>query len=201
MIEGNMELNSLEFLVKIFFLITAAIAVITRVASEDRVAVRMGLDRSKMDSRHRYFGWVALFGFMSLLFWGEYSPVKASSILDRLLFLHIPLLLICTAAILFIAFKDEWERIIGDRFLKISWIIIFILGGLFTIDIIALLIRRFGLLSANLDFLYAIPYGTFVFVHAVIAFLIVIIRNLQVRGLGDSKNNQLRVGRKSAQAD
>ena len=188
-----MDMSSFEYLVKIFFLITAVAAVSTRIASDDRIAHRLGLDRSRMRSRHRFFGWVSLFGFMSLLIFGGYSPVKATGFVDRLLFLHIPLLLICTAAILYIAYRDEWNRIIENDFLKITWIAIFILGALFAFDIFALVIRRFELFSANLPFLYAIPYAAFVIGHAVIAFAIVIIRNFQVRGFRGSRKDQLRV--------
>lgn len=196
-----MDIKTLEYFVKIFFLITAAIAVFTQIASTERVADWMNLDRSKMKSRHRYFGWVSMIGLMSLLIWGGYSPVKASGVLDRLIFLHIPVLLICTAAILFVAFKEERKRITEDGFQKITWMLIFILGACFTIDMLALLIRRFGWFTTNLPFLQTIPYSAFVFAHALIAFGIVVIRNFQVRGLSGRSISRFWVASESTKAD
>ena len=196
-----MDITTLESLVKILFLTTAAIAVFTQIASTERVADWMSVDSSKMKSRHRYFGWVSMVGLMSLLVWGGYSPVKASGILNRLIFLHIPLLLVCTAAILFVAFKEERKRIREDGFQKITWIFIFILGACFTIDMLALLIRRYGWFSTSLPFLQIIPYPAFVFAHAFIAFGIVVIRNLQVRGSSGSTKAQFWAGDEPTQAD
>ena len=196
-----MEINTIESFAKIFFLITATVAVFTQVASNDRIAHWMGLNQSKMRSRHRYFGWVSLFGFMSLLFWGGYSPAKASGVLDRLLYLHIPLLLICTAVILFIAYKEERSRITTDGFLKISWMLIFILGSLFSIDVFALFIRRFRWFSEYRPQLQTIPYSLLVFAHAGIAFGIVIIRNLQVREMSGRKTFRFWAANESTQPD
>lgn len=132
-----------------------------------------------MDSGHRFFGWIGIISIMLLLFLESYQPDSIPDFIDRLVYLHIPLLLICSAAILYKAYKEEGNPLQQDGIFKVAWWIIFGFGALFSFAVAAMLIRKFELFQANLAAIYAIPYSILVIAHAGLAFGIVVIRYFQ----------------------
>jgi len=145
---------------------------------------------SKSESRHRYLGWISVIALMGLLFWGGYDPNMSPAIADLLIFLHIPLLLICSVAILYKSLKDQSNQVSNDGVLILSWIVMLVLGALFTLAVCVLLIQKFELFPASLSIAYLIPYPSLVVAHAGLGFGIILIRNLQVRRL--QRNSQIR---------
>ena len=127
---------------------------------------------------------------MGLLFWGGYDPNMSPAIADLLIFLHIPLLLICSVAILYKSLKDQSNQVSNDGVLILSWIVMLVLGALFTLAVCVLLIQKFELFPASLSIAYLIPYPSLVVAHAGLGFGIILIRNLQVRRL--QRNSQIR---------
>lgn len=184
---------------RILFLITATGAVVTRFGSNLKYFRWLNNSQAKLELGHRYLGWIAIIAIMALLLWGGYEPDTEPGIIDRLIYLHIPLLLICSAAILYKSYKEEGNPILQDRMLQYSWLIISIFGALFTFVVSAMLIRNYELFPGNLPVLYTVPYSILVITHAGLAFGIIVVRNIQVRILNGGKTIRNWTAKKTTQ--
>ena len=163
------------------FLITAFGALISQIDLNFGLFSRGAFNLSKSKSSHRNLGWVSVVALMSLLFWGGYDPDTIPAPADLLIFVHIPLLLICSVAILYQSLKDQSNQVFQDMVHILSWIVVLVLGAIFTLSVCGLLIQKLNLFPASLSAVYLISYPSLVFAHAGLGFGIILIRNLQVR--------------------
>jgi len=175
---------------KTIFLIAAAGALITQIDLKVSIFSWGTNKLSKSESRHRNLGWISVIALMGLLFWGGYAPNMNPAIADLLVYLHIPLLLICSVVIIYKSLKDQRYQVSNDGVQILSWIVMLVLGALFTLAVCVLLIQKFELFPASLSTVYLISYPSLVFAHAGLGFGIILIRNLQVRRL--HRNSQIR---------
>jgi hypothetical protein len=74
---------------------------------------------------------------------------------------------------------EEGNPLQQDGMVKLSWVVIFGLGALFSFAAAAMFIRKFELFQANLPIVYDMPYSKLVISHAGLAFAIVVISFLQ----------------------